>query len=31
MRELLTQPKKAAGILAAAYIPPKIPYDIFFS
>ena len=31
MRELLTQPKKVAGILAGAYIPPKIPDGVFYS
>jgi hypothetical protein len=31
MRELFTLPKKADGMLAAAYIPPKMPYRFFFN
>jgi hypothetical protein len=31
MRELSSLPAKAVGMLAAAYIPPKIPYGIFYS
>jgi hypothetical protein len=31
MRELFFQPAKAVGMLAAAYIPPKIPYGISYS
>jgi hypothetical protein len=31
MRELFSLPEKAIGILAAAYIPPKILYGIFYS
>ncbi len=31
MRELLSQPSKAVGMLAAAYIPPKIPDCISYS